>query len=216
MAAEGRRLFLRGVNANGLIDYPADYQESLPLSAQDFLAMAALGFNLVRLPVSWGRIMPEPGRPDPSSIHQVTTMVDLAWTQHIYVLVDFHQDNYACTLGPGRESDGAPDWAVVGQRRWNWRMSGNPAVQTTWSHFWNNAHVHGQGLHAHYFEAVTAMVEPLVNHPGVLAYDLMNEPDRAGRCRGASRPAICFRFTATPLSGSVKSTPSVRSCSSPR
>ena len=50
--AKGRRLFLRGVNVNALIEYASDYQEAVPLAEADFMEMRALGFNLIRLPIS--------------------------------------------------------------------------------------------------------------------------------------------------------------------
>jgi hypothetical protein len=174
---QGRRLFLRGVNANGLINYAADYQEAVPLTADDFREMAALGFNLLRLPVSWSRIMPAPGRPARAYLEQIAATVSQAWAEGLYVLVDFHQDNYARDLAPGHESDGAPAWAVVGGRHWNWRMSGNPAVETAFSHFWRNHLVQGHGLQDQYLDGITLVAERLAAHPGVLAYDLMNEPD---------------------------------------
>jgi len=174
---DGRRLFLRGVNANGLIQYASDYQEEVPLAEDDFVEMEALGLNLLRLPVSWSRIMPEPDNPSHAYLEHIQAVIAMARNHRIYVIVDFHQDNYARNLAPAHESDGAPLWAVVTDWHWNWKMSGNPAVETAWSHFWHNDPVHGKGLEDHYLDAVLFVVKGLVGEPGVLAYDLMNEPD---------------------------------------
>src|ERR1700728_1160730 len=49
----GRGMFLRGVRVTGLVQYAPDYDENPALSAADFQEIAALGFDYVRLPVSW-------------------------------------------------------------------------------------------------------------------------------------------------------------------
>ena len=194
--AMGRRLFLRGVNVNALIEYASDYQESVPLAEADFMEMRALGFNLIRLPISWSRLMPDPGAIDGHYLARVEHVLSLAASYGLYVIIDFHQDNYARNLAPTRESDGAPLWAVQTNGRWNWKMSGNPAVEAAWSHFWKNRVVAGKGLQDHYLDALTAVAQRFSFSPAVLAYDLMNEPDPGWALPGYFEARYLFPFYA--------------------
>ena len=61
----GRQVILRGVNVNQLIDYhlrdPA-VPAVQPPTDDDFAQMASMGFNVVRLGMSWSRLEPRAGR----------------------------------------------------------------------------------------------------------------------------------------------------------
>ena len=53
-----RTVLLRGVNVNGLGEYYQEYADlpaTLPLTEADFAAIAAHGFDVVRLLVTWSR-----------------------------------------------------------------------------------------------------------------------------------------------------------------
>src|SRR5919109_3593429 len=57
--AGGRQVLLRGVNSNQLGDYyrvRRDLRPTIPLHERDFQGMAEMGFNVVRLVVSWSRL----------------------------------------------------------------------------------------------------------------------------------------------------------------
>src|SRR5947209_85245 len=56
-----RELLLRGVAVNGLIEYNRDFAEAVPVRGDDVHEMAALGFDFLRLPISWSRLEPAPG-----------------------------------------------------------------------------------------------------------------------------------------------------------
>ena len=66
--AGGREVLLRGVNVNAYADYWA-YSPSLfvayPITADDADRMAAIGWNCVRLLLSWSRVEPQPGEECP-------------------------------------------------------------------------------------------------------------------------------------------------------
>src|SRR6202020_2184622 len=61
--AQGRDLFLRGVDVTGAEDTPTDV--TLPYGPADFLAMRAAGVTVVRIPIAWAMIEPTPGHYDP-------------------------------------------------------------------------------------------------------------------------------------------------------
>nr|WP_275107344.1 cellulase family glycosylhydrolase [Sulfobacillus harzensis] len=185
---------MRGVNVNGLIHYADDYQEQVELGEDDFDEMAALGFNLVRLPISWSRLAPNPGEFNHHYMDEILRVIYWAKARQIYVLVDFHQDNYSRSLAPTRESDGAPQWATQTDWTYNWKMSGNPAVETAFTHFWKNRPVHGRGLQDHYLHTLQRVASALCHEPWLLAYDLLNEPEPGWVLPGYFESRYLFPF----------------------
>ena len=62
----GREVLLRGVNVNALAEYwkGTDFPTTFPLAPDDPARMRSIGWNAVRLLVSWSRVEPAPGRYD--------------------------------------------------------------------------------------------------------------------------------------------------------
>src|SRR5581483_322989 len=91
----GRQVLLHGVADNQLGDY---YQVDpsqptvFPLRRQDFTRMSELGFNVVRLVLSWSRLEPEPGLLSASYLREVRRAVTWANASGLYVVLDMHQD----------------------------------------------------------------------------------------------------------------------------
>jgi endoglycosylceramidase len=80
--------------------------------------MAALGFNSVRLPISWSLLEPERGHFNDMYVGRVAQVVDWAKGQGMYVIIDMHQNGYSRYIGPGPGVDlaqlsGAPKWATI-------------------------------------------------------------------------------------------------------
>src|SRR6476620_3536155 len=61
--AYGRQVTLRGVNVNALAGYwkGTRFRTTFPLAAKDPERMARIGWNSVRLLLSWSRVEPRPG-----------------------------------------------------------------------------------------------------------------------------------------------------------
>src|SRR6266567_8644296 len=108
-----------------------EYQQSTATdSHNDFAQMRALGFNFVRLGLSWSQLEPAPGHYSQRYLDRIAQVVGWAREQHIYALLDMHQDNYSRftpetapikappLISPTQEAsahaDGAPNWAVMG------------------------------------------------------------------------------------------------------
>lgn len=179
LRAGDRRVHLRGVNVNALIDYgPA--VSPVPLTAADFDQMAALGFNVMRLGVSWSRVLPAPGRLDRTYLAQVTAAVRAAGRRGIYTVISSHSDRYAAGLGTGTEFDGAPAWAVgtggqpcgdPGHRYYT------PCAAAAARRFYGGTVVAGRPLPAWYVSAVAAMAKAgRAGGSGYAGIDLINEP----------------------------------------
>ena len=116
VAPDGRVVVLRGVNARvaGLFDVTFDDGraplETIPdLPDADVARMASLGFNVLRLPLSWSAFEPQPGVWAPTFLDTLASVVDSCRNHGIYVLLDVHQDAWSKEIG----EDGAPLWAIA-------------------------------------------------------------------------------------------------------
>ncbi|MFD0530146.1 cellulase family glycosylhydrolase [Kitasatospora arboriphila] len=97
---DGRVLQLRGFNLD-------KYAEA---DAADLADIAARGFTLVRIAVSWTRLEPAPGRYDRAELARVHRLLDAAARHGLLAVVDFHQDVYGPAFGGGDR--GVPLWAT--------------------------------------------------------------------------------------------------------
>ncbi|MFD7452558.1 glycoside hydrolase family 5 protein [Kitasatospora sp. NPDC059827] len=162
----GRHLQLRGVNLD-------KYAEATPA---DLDSVAAQGFTLVRLPVSWTRLEPDRGRLDPTELHRIQALLDRADRLGLLVLVDFHQDVYGPRFGGG--TNGIPRWATRDDglpftpdpKDW---FAGyfQPAVQAAFRHLYDDP-----DLRAWQADFYTRLARELRGHRSLLGYDLFNEP----------------------------------------
>ena len=69
----GREVILRGVNMNSFVDYWSgnDFPTTFPFTEADAERMAGVGWNVVRLLMSWSRIEPEPGIYDEAYLNEI-------------------------------------------------------------------------------------------------------------------------------------------------
>ena len=224
----GRVVILRGVATGGLIDYwsgtdpaalrpapffpvdPAAYEgrcpsnsitiRQPPLCREDLTEMRALGFNVLRLGLSWSLLEPDPGVYDRRYLDRIAQVVGWARDEGIYVILDMHENAYSRYLArpvppplPGgsptslNQLSGAPPWAAItdfwpsevylGQRELN------PAVFAAFNSFWLNRHVTGRtgeapgsGLQDHYIGALATLARRFKDDSTVAGYGLFNEP----------------------------------------
>lgn len=190
--AGGRQVLLRGVNLNTLADYGQanpDLDPNLPYDEADFAEMATLGFDVVRLLLSWSRLEPEPGEIDADYLAEVHEAVDAAAEQGLYTVLDVHQDAFSkyvaspegttCPAGqsPGRGWDGAPEWATLtdGASTCTSDTGGREsagAVVAAWNNFWANT----DGIQDRLVDVWERLGEEFGADPAVAGYDLLNEP----------------------------------------
>ncbi len=189
--SQGRQVRLRGVNVNSLGDY---YQDDpalptvVPVTDTDWASMAAHGFDVVRLLISWSKVEPKPGSYDGAYLNRVADAVQAAARHGIYSVIDMHQDAWGkyiaspkgvhCTNGgtPAIGWDGAPQWATIDNNadtcaHGSREMS--EAVETSWDSFYANRD-----------RVMTALVNTwgfvsrrFANDPDVAGFDLLNEPN---------------------------------------
>jgi len=197
----GRVVFFHGVNA--VYKLPPYELYSAPgkpwnFTAADASLMARLGFNVVRLGMTWKGLEPgtapandpticTPGVPhDPGQFNQgildryltkLSETVRLLGRFHIYTLLDMHQDVYNEMF----DGEGAPNWAVCTDGvpnidppgRWS-KSYGTAAAGIAYKHFWTNDVV--GDLQDEYDRVWTAVAAYFRGNPWVLGYDPFNEP----------------------------------------
>lgn len=190
--AHGREVLLRGANLNSLGDYHQDDPDlppTHPPTDADWEAMAANGFSVVRLVVSWSALEPERGTLDEGYVDRIRAAVDEAADRGIYTVVDFHQDAYSrfvatpdgmtCPSGtePAIGWDGAPEWATLTDGESTCRppglREGAPAVQAAFRNFYANT----DGIRDAFVATVARLAGELADEPAVAGYDLLNEPN---------------------------------------
>lgn len=188
----GREVLLRGVNVIHLGDYfqadPA-IPEAVDVTADDWSEMAAVGFDSVRLVLSWSALEPERGTLDGEYITRIHEAVDQAEANGLYVILDMHQDawsRYIATpegtecpegLEPAIGWDGAPEWATITDGAETCRQPGQResslAVRTAFQSFYDNR----DGIRTALTETWGRLAAEFADEPAVVGYDLLNEPN---------------------------------------
>jgi len=112
----GRELVLRGANVKTEILFDVTFADGRtptevvpPWDPWDAPELAARGFDLVRLCISWSGLEPAEGAFAPAFLARLDQVVDDLEAAGVYVLIDFHQDAWSKEIG----EDGAPLWATV-------------------------------------------------------------------------------------------------------
>ena len=190
--AQHRQVLLRGVNTNQLGDY---YQASVdpvlpstvPLTEDDFIQMAAVGFDSVRLIVHWSLLEPRRGAFDQTYLDRVRQAVGWAAHHGLYVILDMHQDawgKYIATppgetcppgLQPAIGWDGAPQWATITDGMTTCReqlRELSPAVGQAFTNFW----IDREGIQTELVRTWARLARAFAANPAVAGYDLLNEP----------------------------------------
>ncbi len=207
--AEGRQVLLRGVNVNALGEYwqGGQFPTVFPLTAADADLMAVIGWNTVRLLVSWSRVEPQPGVYDDAYLEQARAAVRLLASRGLDSIIVLHQDAWSATLAaPPDENcmppaelalgwDGAPAWATLDGDMARCAPAGirelSPAVQTAFASFFDDAPgPGGVGIRTRYTAMLAHVARVLGPEPGVAGYDLMNEPNAFGEAQNASLSAL--------------------------
>ena len=161
-------------------------------SMNDFAQLRAVGFNVVRLAVSWSLIEPAPLQYNELYLRRIEQVVRWAEEQDVWVIIDFHQDDYSYNVPPPG-ADGAPGWACPPAEAFAENGTGAlPAWQAkfydkiglgsspivAFDRFWRDETVNatGKGLQEHYIRMAAAVARRFVNSSTVLGYEIMNEP----------------------------------------
>ncbi len=175
--ASGRTLLLNGVNL--VAKEPGVTPAAMGFGADDAAWLADNGFDVVRLGTTASSIMPSPGVIDTAYLDSFAQTVDQLTARGLLVLVDLHQDGWGPSLG----NDGFPDWMTLTHGAENTHTDfplyyiTNPAIQAAFQSFWDDEPGPGgvpvQDRVGALFSALAARFGA---DPGVVGYDLINEP----------------------------------------
>jgi endoglycosylceramidase len=200
----GRAVLLRGVNVNALAEYwkAGDFATTFPLIDSDVDQIASVGWNAVRLLLSWSRVEPIPGEYDAAYLSEVDDAIARFAQRGVYTIVDLHQDAWGATLAarpdeacpagqkPAFGWDGAPAWATldgVAVRCTAGLREFSPAVRAAWGAFWSDAAgPGGVGVRTRYARMLGALAGRYAKEPAVAGFDVMNEPNAFGPGEGQS------------------------------
>jgi endoglycosylceramidase len=211
----GREVLLKGVNVDGLVDYfrpdlappyptasssygagacpPDDPSvEGVDVCSYDFSQLPSLGYDVIRLNLSWSLLEPAPGRIDASYVKRIAQVVGWARRAGIYVVLDMHQDAWSKYIytGPSetcqppleriRGFDGAPKWAsehVAPACALHGTRELDAAVAECFQKLYDDAPApDGVGLQEHYAAAMAALARRFAGQPTVAGYEIINEP----------------------------------------
>lgn len=183
---QGRQLLFRGYNAKvtTLFDVTFDDgrvpEETFPdLSETEAARIEQLGWNVLRIPVSWSGLEPHPLQYSAAFLAKLDSVIAMAAAHGFYIFVDMHQDGYSKEIG----EDGEPLWAIeppptiLLQGPYSDARRETPVVlDAGFSFFDNKPAADGRPLQNAYVEAVQQIVRHVVGVPQVLGYEAFNEP----------------------------------------
>ena len=183
--SDGRERIFNGMNlcdkgqyeqGNPRKVYAVDFYEDL------FIKLHAMGFNLIRLGMTWDAIEPEPGKYDEEYLDKIETVAELCEKYGIYFFLDMHQDLYG---GPAdAPADGAPGWACLTDgakfkpTRFVWAEGyfWGKAIHNSFDNFWANKEYKGIPLQTYFCNMWKHVAERFKDHPALFGFDLLNEP----------------------------------------
>ncbi len=180
----GAVVILHGVNvvAKNKPYYPCAFN----FNGQDAVWLNTNGLDIVRLGVLPSGEMPTKGHISQNYINHLISTVNTLASQHIYVLLDWHQDDYGRFFndkGTSFRADGMPSWMTITNGKQNKQTNfpfdyiNDPALQQAFQSFWDNSKIkNGLAIQQYYFEMLQAVAQRVVNNPWVLGYEILNEP----------------------------------------
>jgi endoglycosylceramidase len=190
----GGVIVLRGTSVGQDAKHTPNY--ATRLTGDDFVRMRDdLGMNAIRLVVFWEALEPRRGLYDRCYLVRVRRQVRELHGLGFHVVIDMHQDLF----GAGFGFAGIPAWAAPPavyskqpRHRRPWLLTYFEApIMRAFDAFWSD-----EGLWDCYARAWGRLVRFLRGEPGVVLYELFNEPFWGTRTPGALERDVLPRFYA--------------------
>ena len=200
--AKQRVVILRGVDLSTL-ERRREPEGTRAPRDEDFAWLSSLGFNLIRLPIAWASVEPQPSVYDHGFMHdQVDPLLRLASDYGMQVVLAVHQVRWSRCIPGG---SGAPAWtcadakAAAPSEQPGWGQPGAlaelRAARAACGFFRDALAPDHRKLREHYVDLWRNLARYYEQDKRIVGFDLLNEPN----------PSNCFpplRFTAdvlTPL-----------------
>lgn len=161
------------------------------------------GFNTVRLGIIYKGLEPRPPGADGRPRYSRGYLRSIARTQRmlarhgIKTLLDFHQDLYNERF----EGEGWPDWQVLDDGVPSEPKEGfpnnylvNQGLQRAFDNFWENEPAFGVGLQDRYARAWRHVAKRFRDSPGLVGYNIINEPWPGSQWPSCVSPEGCPAF----------------------
>ena len=148
---DGYYVLLRGVDYMGMEFGWFNHKE------EDFARISNWGFDVVRLPIGWTYIEPEPGKYNEEYLKLIDRVILWCKLHGLYVVLDMHQWRW----GPKFKGCGMPDWLTP---------NANTEAEAAKTFFYNSD----------LWKKLAAVWKLLAlrykDEPAIAAYDIFNEP----------------------------------------
>lgn len=198
----GRVVVVHGVNMPSKL-LPA-YPAALRFNGDDAALLVRLGFNAVRVTVERYAVSPRAGVFDAAYVGHIARTVRLLARHGIMTLLDFHQDQY----GPVFLDNGYPDWMTLTDgippvyMPFPFQYFASPAMNRAFDHLWaNDVGPSGRPLQTDDAAILSYVAAKLRHEPGILGYEIINEPWPGTAYPSCIRPTLgCREFDEGPLS----------------
>jgi aryl-phospho-beta-D-glucosidase BglC (GH1 family) len=180
---DGNIVILRGANFMGY-----EFGAWNAHTEEDYARMASWGFNVVRLPITWHYIEPEPGVYNESYFKNHIDK-DIAWAKKygIYIILDMHQYRWSPYFdfefcGKKAKGIGMPVWLVskypnsptgLGQAVQDFFLGKGPNG--------TEASEANPSMKQRFIDVWKYVVHRYVNEPTIIGFDLLNEPPPPNR-----------------------------------
>lgn len=181
-----------------------DLKKEIEAVKSELDLLKSLGFNIIRLLISWKAIEPRPNSnleellPEGRKyLEYMKVIIDELYARNLYVILDFHQDIANEVYG----GDGFPDWAIVideehekpkaptkPDKKWQFKYMINKSLKETLKSFWENDLTNlDEGLknypvRTHLEKTIGQTVKFFkslnggLGHPAIMAVEPFNEP----------------------------------------
>jgi len=166
---------------------------TLGYGPDDAQFLARNGFNLMRLSMSYWEYAP--GRFDDGYLDGFRTFVNELDTAGVYSLLDLQQAIYGPHFKGG---EGFPDWMTFtdgvpsDNAGYPDAYFGDPAENRAWDNFWANVSApDGVGLQDHLARGWQHLADRFAATPGLLGFDLLNEPWPGSVWQSCAGPLGC-------------------------
>lgn len=185
----GRQVILKGIN---MVSKDRNKGYIGTWDDEDFNKLKSWGVNVIRLGIIWDGLEPQPGVYNDEHLDRMDRIIELAYRNDIWVILDMHQDLYSYVYG----ADGAPAWAclddgllhIAHEGTWSDAYFTSPAIQRAFDNFWDNIKVDDLGLQDHYAAAWQHVAMHYANNDAVIGYDIMNEPFMGSSIKSLKEP----------------------------